>query len=389
MSTPDHLRPLGTRSLPADALACRYCGRAVPRADSARIESLTSEGYRPSTPEEREAMERRAREYRAEWERYAARAARPGDPGVRPPAPSFEFGACVSCSEARDRAAALVAAHPVAAARVGSVLAERLESALFRLDMLGQTLTVADTERLSGAGSIALAEWLGMGGLPRWADRLHPVHRGGDPRTCAPEPWAHVPADARAAALSAYRGWEAARLAERRNALDKPRPIACPDGRACMLCGVASVESLSRDAYRAWEPFKASTSALGGRGPDRLRGHVCRTCAEVYAEVRSVGPTLLELSLFAHLDPDGTRGSRYLAAEGLSGLTAWAVSDLPPNPRPWAHLTGGDLLTSRLLGESTAAALSPEARALADSIAAHLSPDAAAELRAVIGGVRR
>lgn len=373
----DHLRPLGAAPLTAEILACRVCGGAVVRNDAARIETLTVQRYRPSESH-REAWDTYVREDRAEIESWHGRA-QPGEPAYTTPPARFEFATCTTCASTLDRAERIFTAHRHLVASIGSVLRGRVKVALLRLDLLGVPLTDADAEAMTDAAVMLLTDRLGTGGLPLWAEKFSPVHLTGDPHTCAGEPWGHVPVEARVAASTSYRQWEAARLAAVRAASSRPRSTACPSG-GCMLCGISKVTGWGT---LTWRPFKASVQALGGYGAKRIEGHLCPICAAVHEDLRYVGPTLLERSLFAHLDPDGSKGTRYLE---LVGLTAWAVSGVAPNPTPWSHLRGGDAVTARLLGETTATALSPDARALVESIAGYLSDDAAAELRTVLLG---
>ncbi|GAA1833368.1 hypothetical protein [Agromyces salentinus] len=360
------------RPLPADALACRYCGRAVHPADAARIEAMPSHGYRPQIAEA-EAWKRTVAEAHARADAWGG-PPRPGEPGRADPPRMIEFATCSTCAATLDRAATLYAAHPAVAARVGGILADRIRVALFRLDALGDPLTdpVMDDDDVA-----TLTNRLGLGGIADWSEIYSPVHRGGDPSTCASRPWAHLLPEAHENAVTSHRAWRAALLAKRRASIPRPRGrVSCPDGSGCVLCGVADAE-----AGGTWSSFRASIIALGGRGPNHIEGHLCPADSAVYEAVGSVGPTLLERSVFAHFDPDGTRGSRGLE---LDRLRAWAVAGRrKPNPTPWAHLVASDASTAALLGQP----LPPDpdaARKALDALASHLSESAAAELRALL-----
>lgn len=139
-------------------------------------------------------------------------------------------------------------------------------------------------------------------------------------------------------------------LAER---VQVPHPTRPPgDGpRGCLLCGVAAVLALPREARDAWRPVSASASALGAASGSRLHGHLCPACSTAVDAAGALGPTALEGALFAHLAPDAAARLGPYSTVEVVGVRGWGafVADAhragrptpAPNATPWAH--AGDL----------------------------------------------
>lgn len=270
---------------------------------------------------------------------------------------------CADCRALRDRARALLDAHPSARARLGNIADERVESVLCALALLGvplpETITEADLSAL-------LRHLARPGAAARWEN-------GARPGMHAPRPWSHVRESARADLRAAY----ATLLRERLSAgspdviLTPPTvrywepDVVVPGG--CLLCGVRAVTVTAAQVARlggreaaqglAWQPVTAQPSALGGpRAPVRVAGHACPPCSEALASVGAVGPTALERALAAHLPDAAAQRLRAALAQTVGtvpGLVGWGAlvyaagrDERPspePNREPWGHLDLSEL----------------------------------------------
>ncbi len=248
---------------------------------------------------------------------------------------------CPSCVAVLDEAAAYIDAHPHHAARMGNVAQERVEQALFALQVL-------DRPRPSEA--IFEAAW------PRlWpaASRM----RWGNPASvplglCLSRPWTHVSLEQRQQLREAY----AVGLSDYTARSQAPMAISCPTG-GCLFCGVEqvavpAVEVSRLDGIQAatratWRSLATFPSALGGSGPDEVRGHLCPGCSRALDSVGAVGVAARAQAVVNHVqaslgDGKARRLSERLALDFPPLMPAWAAQQREPNPRPWEHL--GEML---------------------------------------------
>jgi hypothetical protein len=276
---------------------------------------------------------------------------------------------CTDCLTLRDRAAALLDAHPRILARLGSVAAEHAEAALSALVVLA--LPLPDPATTTQAEVWVLLDRLAVpGSAVGWQSRRPAQGR------FQPVAWAHVTEDDRATVRAAYAGVLRDRLA--RNAPPEgitPPPLdpfdrgtALALTTACLLCGVGAVTVpaawLTRTGGRkavaldVWRLMTTSPRSLGGRsGPEGVTGYTCPSCSAAVASVGAVGPTALERALVEHLSATGREAAAqrlrdalgdpgtYGTVPGLLGWGALAYSAhrakrpaTEPNSRPWAHL---------------------------------------------------
>lgn len=287
--------------LPEGWLACEGCGVAVPHAET----TSTATPW-PATENSRVM-----------------------------PAP-VPFGRCPACQSLHDAADAYVEAHPLLARRVGPQLArEHIERALFALAILRQP-TPEDIGFL-------LPRMLAAGSCVRFANPLT-LTRG----LCSPRPWAHVTVGQRAALRRAY-----AEVLRDRLALNEP-PVALPcPTRGCLLCGVVAVSRSAIEVARrggreasvaaVWRPMTVPPVALGGQGPQPVRGHVCPACDDAIQTVGAIGLSARGRALVAHIRPTlgdskADRLRSMLADEFPPTLPGWGALRLPPNRQPWSHL---------------------------------------------------
>lgn len=165
---------------------------------------------------------------------------------------------------------------------------------------------------------------------------------------CSAYPWAHVTTAQRAELRSAY----AAVLRDRLALSEPPVAIRCPSG-GCLLCGVASVDRAAIEVTRrggplataqaVWLPISPSPTALGGSGPDLVKGHVCPACADAIDSAGAVGPTARGLAVVAHVgqssEEKAERLRDRLGDDFPPVLPAWAaLRDAEPSAEPWSHL---------------------------------------------------
>ena len=263
-----------------------------------------------------------------------AREGEPSPAGQARRLPTFTFGRCPACTQRAARAQALLLAHPSIAGRQGNVAAHRLACALDGLAALGADLGALPDD--SEALLVALMEHLaGPGSSVLWVSRFAPTwHSGADPDECNPQPWSHVGDNLRDRLSSAYAQVLAARVA----LSAPPVRLGPPDGAGCLCCGVRTAE-MRRGAPSPWAFVTFSAGALGAASdPGRqVDGYLEPVCAAAIAHVGAIGPTALERALLAHRTPALLRE---LGADNIeiSGLTAWAVSGLPPSDVPFSFV---------------------------------------------------
>ncbi|MFD0806147.1 hypothetical protein ACFQ0K_08630 [Nocardioides caeni] len=275
---------------------------------------------------------------------------------------------CAECRTLRDRARALLDAHPAVRGRLGNIADDRTEAALSALVLLGMPLP----EKVTEADLSALLRHLAHpGGAARW-------EVGARPGKHAREAWSHVSESARADLRAAYAALLRERLTECSPdvALTSPTvhywepDVPAPGG--CLLCGVGEVTVPAAQVARVggreaaqrlvWRTLSASPGNLGGqRGPARVTGHVCPPCSEALDSVGAVGPTALERALAEHLTATGREAAAQRLRAALAhavgrvpGLTGWgalvyaarARHATPPRPnaQPWAHLDLSELV---------------------------------------------
>lgn len=286
-----------------------------------------------------------------------------GDGSVRTHVGNLDLQRCPDCAHLRDRAEALLAAHPGLAASLGPVGVDRLEGALSGLAARGSPLPGTDAP---AAEVRCLIDRLGVPG----AAARRAATGGTD---VSPAPWGHVSNDLR----DRLRHGAAGLLADRLARAAPPEHIEPPEAdprrtprRAlvvtggCLLCGVASVRVPAsrltgpggRDwvARQVWRPLTCSPGQLGGRrSPHKVSGHVCPPCATALDEAGAIGPSAREDAVLAHLRAGGhvetVKGLSVGFAAGTAepvpgwGALAWraeckAEPEPEPNRTPWAHL---------------------------------------------------
>lgn len=297
-----------TRSLPADALACRSCGVAVASPSAERVEVLRSI-YVDAGP----------------------------ILGLRVAAQPLEVrvSRCAECDDRRERAEALVARFRLG--RVfGNVAADHLDAALAALDVLGirrdRTASLTGSAADARGFAIALAH---VGSAATWAALFQPVLRAGaGPDECAPQRWGHVTAEHVRLIAEEYRT-----LVHRR--MELPFPFAPPsDGvPGCLLCGVGALRVKESDAAAAWGTLRrASPGTLGGRSrPELIAGYLCPECRSVVDSVGgALGMRAVERGIMRHLGYTVKPG----AWVEFHRVAAWVAlpPGVEPNATPWAHL---------------------------------------------------
>jgi hypothetical protein len=132
-------------------------------------------------------------------------------------------------------------------------------------------------------------------------------------------------------------------------------PIRCPSG-GCLFCGVGSVSRSAIEVSRrrgplavakvVWRSVTTVPSALGSRGPDVVRGHVCPPCADAVDTEHAVGHSARAHALLAYLhsiaEEEKARRLRMLLVEDLLPpvLPGWGAQPPPrvANAEPWSHL---------------------------------------------------
>lgn len=247
---------------------------------------------------------------------------------------------CSSCVSVTEEAAAYLERHPQLAAQMGSIAQERIEGALFALQVL---------DRAQPSDAVFGAVW------PRlWRaesrlrfDARAPVKT---PRGSS-APWTHVSPDQRQRLRQAF----AAGLQERAALSQAPVTVPCPSG-ACLFCGVAQTVRPAVDVARLdglggasrafWRPIVTFPIALGGEGSDGVQGHLCLACSKAMDSTGgAVGPSARAQAVVSHVQAtqghdEAQRLSNRLAMDLAPPMPAWAVMKRPPNQCPWEHLEG-------------------------------------------------
>lgn len=116
--------------------------------------------------------------------------------------------------------------------------------------------------------------------------------------------------------------------------------VPCPSG-GCLFCGIHSIKAKSAQAGDVWRKATTTRKSLGARrkGSQRITGHLCPQCAQVRDDVEAWGPTAVETAILRHIG--------YKPGLGTPAFTApaWgALTDVEPNPQPWAHIDLDDLM---------------------------------------------
>lgn len=186
-------------------------------------------------------------------------------------------------------------------------------------------------------------KWFGNLSLD-WAGRILAGSESG--RHATVEPFAHVGEDTRAAIRQQFARWQHTRARP-----GQPLTITPPaDGLAgCLMCGVDHLDVPPERAHDAayiealWQPVTVDPQALGGRGGQRLRGHLCPACDAACGSLdgpKTVGPSSLERALATWWDATGHQAqARILKTNEVTGIKGWAaLSGAEPNPEPWMHI---------------------------------------------------
>jgi hypothetical protein len=247
---------------------------------------------------------------------------------------------CDECVERRAIAEALVVEHrlgPIYGTRRGVDLVDAALAALDVLRLRGETARRFARTRDDARGLVdALAH---VGSAATWAARFAPIIVG-DPTSCAPKRWAHVPADIEQNIRVAFRD-----LVHQRAEL--PFPFTPPAGngalQACGLCGVGTLRVKPSDAGTAWgEEYRLNLGTLGGRNhPAPVTAHLCPRCRGAVRTVGAVGMGAVEVAVLRHLGFKAIPGWRL----NFQSLRAWSAlkPGTLPNPTPWAHLDSAAL----------------------------------------------
>lgn len=267
---------------------------------------------------------------------------------------------CPGCRSLRDRAEALLAAHPRVVARRGTVVGDHVEAALIALAVLGLPAPVALPEVEVFA---ALDHLAGPGAGCRFIRRFMPSLSV--PRDAySVRPWPHVSDADRARLREGY----GAILRERITRDAPPVPVPPPPldleglnpdtvalAGACLMCGVGAVlvPALQVREVGVWRQITCSPASLGGRAaPAPVAGHVCHAC---YDAIRSagIGPTAREQAVLAYLRASGQDAAADRLKSSLLdgtppalpgwGALAYAASRAgqpapPASTEPWSHL---------------------------------------------------
>lgn len=246
---------------------------------------------------------------------------------------------CPSCLAVHEEATAYVAAHPEHVQRMGTVAAQRIESALLGFQILGKDRPASD----------AVFEVL----WPRLFRQCHPLRFEG-PGTLAKgrvnaRPWTHVRIGARQELQRAL----ADGLRDFVTRTQPPQVLACPS-TGCLFCGVPSISRPAVEVARLggpttaastlWRPTVTTPAALAGHGPGPARGHLCPACTDALEVVGAVGLRARGQALVNHVQATlgqdkARRLKNALEADEAGHLPAWAAVAREPNATPWAHLS--------------------------------------------------
>lgn len=245
---------------------------------------------------------------------------------------------CEGCRAVQADAAAYLEAHPELVARFGNVVQERVEQALFALQVLA---------RPRPSEPVFAAVW------PRLWEAARAL-RWGSPLTVIPErvnphPWAHVGLTQRQDLRRAY----AAGLQNRVLRTQAPIALPCPSV-ACLFCGVPAVRRPASQVVdlggvhmatrRTWTRLVTFRTALGGEGPEEVTGHLCPACQHALGQMGGVGIAARGQALVNYVQSTAGEAKAQRLADRLARdlpppMPAWAVIGAEPNGRPWAHLS--------------------------------------------------
>ena len=244
---------------------------------------------------------------------------------------------CPSCEAVTQEAAAYLAENPHLVVRMGNIVQERVEQALFALQVL--ELPRPNPEVFDEVWPLL------------W--RAASMFRWGSPVTVVPGhgsscPWAHLSEQQRQRLRDAY-----AQGVQQDAARSKPPvTLGCPS-EACLFCGVTHIVVPALEVARLggattgsralWHRVVTNPAALGGAGPDNVSGHLCPPCTKALQSVGGVGQTAREQAVVSHVqttlgDGQARRLSDLIADDRPPQLPAWAAVKTVPNERPWDHL---------------------------------------------------
>lgn len=264
------------------------------------------------------------------------------------------LGLCEDCASLSAHALALVAAHPALTAALGSARAvEAAEGVVTALGLLGHPLPSPDVEDRRLGLLVRNLATLGLAVRYR---------RHASPEKANPYPWAHVRSTERESLRHRY---AAVRVAESSGPVKIAPPRIDPhevstgshavEG-ACGICGVGHVsvpattvartggrEAVARLTWRLHTGV--SPDSLGARrSPVRLAIWLCPACEDAYGWEQSMGASMMERALYAHLDRLGSLGPdvEVPGLVGWAGLCADALRRGRPLPKPgrvpWDHV---------------------------------------------------
>jgi hypothetical protein len=235
----------------------------------------------------------------------------------------------------------LTAEHAAYAQRIGpQVLTTRMTGVLHALRLLSRPVPQ------DGPTMLALSRHLG----PTAAGVLAGFDVIGRRGKANPRPWCHLRESGRAQLRAAYAEALRARIA----AHQPPVRVECPEGLACLYCGVPSLTRPAAEVSRLggpvaaqrdlWRSTVTTRSSLGGRSPERVVGNLCSRCAASFEKVGSVGLTSRAQALVDYLVVTDPAKAAQVAqgledSEGVgASIPAWGAVEREPNSRPWDHL---------------------------------------------------
>jgi hypothetical protein len=246
---------------------------------------------------------------------------------------------CPSCRSVVEEATSYLAQHPEHERRMGNVAQERVEQALFALEVVGRP-------RPSDNVFEVVWLWLWQGGSQvRWSNPTS-LSRN----MMNPHPWAHVGLAQRHQLRHAY----AEGLRESAARGHAPVAVPCLTG-ACMFCGVAEVPRSAAEVVRLggvsaataalWHHLVTNPAALGGRGADLVGGHLCPACTKALVSAGAVGLEARGQAVVDHVqgtlsDEKAQRLRGLLANDRAGTLPARAATGQAPNATAWQHLGG-------------------------------------------------
>ena len=163
-------------------------------------------------------------------------------------------------------------------------------------------------------GQATLVRYLAnLGRESRWVSRFIPtIEVGAHPETCCRYGWAHLGIGLRQRLRQAYGRLLKERAARNASPVKVPPPrigdlmaassLLVPIDGGCLICGVgqqsAPAVTVAREGLQnvtrdLWTPVQTGTTALGMSSPQRLSGHLCRTCSDAVKHTGSMGPTAI------------------------------------------------------------------------------------------------